>query len=471
MSFKFNEDVFKDNSFNEKIKEKLTTALNKNFNSNLNNNEKFNILKSKIIVNKTNFPTIPKFEILDLDINTQPRSLVKGICKIIIKDAMVELQTIIESNLLLVNMKDTPNFIKPNLIVNNSLRIPITMTFKNISLEAISNIFVKNNSLSISFNDVNLDFKFNCSINILQNTIEKRLKDSMHLLFKDVLPTVLFNMSQSWFTNNHHHHQTTENINNNTCITTPSLLNSSSQVLETNNNTTVTPRIIFDETDLIELSPKNMIRLSTIVSSRHTLSLHGTSGLQSMACIPGCLEKQNLYRFISRMPSLSNYYSAYRNISTNLQINQFQYSNDNNYLPERVLKEKKYDLNQIIDIQNKLYERSTADENEKPKRRIIKLNKKKSSSSKQNKKPEIIRQSTPIFEKFNLPKIENDEIIKSNTIILPNEKSINSQGINSIGTKKTKRISFVGINNVYNNGWKWGNEDNTTVLPPPPYKL
>ena len=456
MSFKFNEDVFRDNSFNEKIKEKLTSALNKNFNSNSNNNEKFNILKSEIIVTKTNFPTIPKFEILDLDINTQPRSLVKGICKIIIKDAMVQLQTVIESNLLLVNMKDTPNFIKPNLIVNNSLRIPIIMTFKGISLEAISNIFVKNNSLSISFNDVNLDFKFNCSINILQNTIEKRLKDSMHLLFKDVLPTVLFNMSQSWFTNNH-----TENNNNSSSI------DSSSQALESN---TATPRIIFDDTDLIELSPKNMIRLSTIVSSRHTLSLHGTSGLHSMASIPGCLEKQNLYRFISRMPSLSNYYSAYRDISSNIELNPIQYSNDNNYLPERVLKEKKYDLNQIIDIQNKLYERSTADENEKPKRRTIKLNKKKQHQK--QKKPEIIRQSTPIFEKFSLPKIEDDEIvpvIERNTLS-QQEKSMHPQKRNSMGTK-IKRISFVGINNVYNNGWKWGNEDNTTVLPPPPYRL
>lgn len=454
MSFKFNEDVFRDNSFNEKIKEKLSSALNKNFNS--RNQEKFNILKSEIIVTKTNFPTIPKFEILDLDINTQPRSLVKGICKIIIKDAMVQLQTVIESNLLLVNMKDTPIFIKPNLIVNNSLRIPITMTFKGISLEAISNIFVKNNSLSISFNDVNLDFKFDCSINILQNTIEKRLKDSMHLLFKEVLPTVLFNMSQSWFTNNH---------------TEPSNIpiDSSSQVLETNN--TVTPRIIFDDSDLIELSPKNMIRLSTIVSSRHTLSLHGTSSLHSMASIPGCLEKQNLYRFISRMPSLSNYYSAYRNIPTITESNTMQYSNDNNYLPERVLKEKKYDLNQIIDIQNKLYERSTADENEKPKRRTIKLNKKKKNQK--QKKPEIIRQSTPIFEKLNLPKMDEDEIIPvidQSTPLLHKEKSIHPQKINSIRTK-SKRISFVGINNVYNNGWKWGNEDNTTVLPPPPYRL
>ncbi|SMN18065.1 similar to Saccharomyces cerevisiae YGL219C MDM34 Mitochondrial component of the ERMES complex [Maudiozyma saulgeensis] len=563
MSFKFNEDVFRDNSFNEKIKEKLTAALNKGFHSDPNSKsssnlsdlnqydiindsnkhkEKSDILKSKIIVKSTNFPTIPKFEILDLDINTQPRSLVKGICKIIVKDAMVQLQTVIESNLLLVNMKNSPTFIKPKLIENNSLEIPIIMTFNQISLEAISNVFVKNNSLSISFNDVNLDFNFDCSIKILQNTIEKRLKDSMHLLFKDVLPTVLFNMSQSWFTNNHN---TTHNINYietpipESTTTTPTKLFDESNLK--NKGITSLPKTIFDEVDLQELSPKNMIRLSTIVSSRHTLSLHGTSGLHSMASIPGCLEKQNLYRFISRMPSLSNYYSAYRippNSDTTKNsdkincINSNHYSHDNNCLPERVLREKKYDLNQIIDIQNKLYERSTADENEKPKRRTIKLNKKHKKKQENN---QVIRQSTPTFEKFNLPILTdetkktiknennnnnniiddessysktnlsphtifnenqeyfieknhemlhnttihtndtlNSEIFSNNTVHnmdLKDIKLLSKKRINSLGSS-AKRMSFVGINNLYNNsGWKWGNEDNTTVLPPPPYRL
>lgn len=524
MSFKFDEDVFKDNSFNEKIKEKLTSALNKAFNSddkqnnsgsdpyNLNHtnkhSEKSDILRSKIIVKRADFPTIPKFEILDLDINIQPRSLVKGICKIIVKDATVQLQTVIESNLLLVNMKNSPNFIKPKLIENNSLEIPIVMTFKEISLEAISNIFVKNNSISISFNDVNLDFNFNCSIKILQATIEKRLKDSMHLVFKDVLPTVLFNMSQSWFTNNHN-----QNSNHNQNTTN-----------DITNQSSLPPKTVFDETDLLELSPKNMLRLSTIVSSRHTLSLHGTTGLNSMASISGCLEKQNLYRFISRMPSLSNYYAAYsksnntekevefsNNNNSNsvldqkLRMQNFQYSNDENILPERVLTEKKYDLNKIIEIQNKLYERSTVDENEKPKRRTIKL-KRKQKTKKET--PVEVRQSTPTFEKINIPMhpimekpinaiITPSELDQTPENILSNEKcdyfthdasalfrsindDINSNEINDIKLRRrlssvgsiAKSISFVGINNHYNNnGWKWGNEDNTTLLPPPPYRL
>lgn len=536
MSFRFNEDVFRDNSFNRKIQEKLTTALNKAFHedassqttttADINNgavsgtathSEKSDILKSRIIVKKTDFPTIPKFEILDLDINTQPRSLVKGICKIIVKDAMVQLHTVIESNLLLVNMKHSPSFIKPKLIENNSLEIPIVMTFKNISLEAISNIFVKNNSISISFNDVNLDFDFNCSIKILQNTIEKRLKDSMHMLFKDVLPTVLFNMSQSWFTNNH---DANTGAAGNTAATPQS----------------ASPKTVFDEVDLQELSPKNMLRLSTIVSSRHTLSLHGTSDLNSMASIPGCLEKQNLYRFISRMPSLSNYYSAYRRKDTHATTagvngipqphELFQYSHDDNCLPERVLREKQYDLNQILDIQNKLYERSTVDEFEKPRRRVIKLGKKHKKKTESDAVPIPAspsktenRQTTPTFEKISFPKsagvpevcstpkCEVDPVRSapahidyfSEEVAELAEKSFNdnisdvreefknrlaskqaelndislsrNMRINSIGSPP-KRISFVGINNYYNsNGWKWGNEDHTTVLPPPPYKV
>ncbi|GMM54222.1 ERMES complex subunit [Maudiozyma humilis] len=535
MSFRFNEDVFRDNSFNQKIQEKLTSALNKAFRedtssqttttADINNgsvsgavthSDKSDILKSRINVKKTDFPTIPKFEILDLDINTQPRSLVKGICKIIVKDAMVQLNTVIESNLLLVNMKHSPSFIKPKLIENNSLEIPIVMTFKNISLEAISNIFVKNNSISISFNDVNLDFDFDCSIKILQKTIEKRLKDSMHMVFKDVLPTVLFNMSQSWFTSNHD----TASGNTGGVLAAPQ---------------SASPKTVFDEVDLQELSPKNMLRLSTIVSSRHTLSLHGTSDLNSMASIPGCLEKQNLYRFISRMPSLSNYYSAYRrkeatpnaNGENSSQQNEaFQYSHDDNCLPERVLREKQYDLNQILDIQNKLYERSTVDENEKPRRRVIKLGKKHKKKTESSQNPMVKsasesqnRQTTPTFEQINFPKTAGAPEVCSTPKCEVNavhsapaqvdyfshdipeiaEKSFNDKitvardelnkrlsskhadfndisltrnaRINSIGSPP-KRISFVGINNYYNsNGWKWGNEDHTTVLPPPPYKV
>ena len=123
MSFQFNEQMFKDNSFNDTIKQRLTSALNsfskknnlshESSSSNTPSSSSSNtsssssasipishetnslsILKSGIVVRKVNFPTIPQIEILDLDIQTtQPRSLLKGMCKISCKDATLQIQT------------------------------------------------------------------------------------------------------------------------------------------------------------------------------------------------------------------------------------------------------------------------------------------------------------------------------------------------------------------------------------------
>lgn len=417
MSFQFNAEAFKDNSFNETIKEKLTKALNSSSSSSSSSSRssptiirstegehaiaqecisrtdtagisgatttttttsatlsaaestsmmksrKLDILKSGITVSKVNFPAMPELEILDLDISAQPRSLVKGICKISCKNAMLQIQTEIESNLLLVYSDYSPDFTTPTMNCKDSFTIPITMIFNEIHLEAITNIFVKNSGIGISFNDVNLDFKFDCSIKILQSTIEKRLKKSMQLLFKEVLPSVIFNMSQSLFTSDN---STIDNHQEN--------INGHSQVLS--------PKVILDESDLQELSPANMLRLSTLISSRQTLSLHATV-LNVPSTIPGCLERQNLHRFNSRIPSLTNYYAAYKDLqeqtnlmkrttSSSLVLSHNCSTGNQNVLPEKVLEENAYDLKAITGIQVRIFERST-DENVRPRRRKIKL--------------------------------------------------------------------------------------------------
>ncbi|GCF01159.1 ERMES complex subunit [Zygosaccharomyces mellis] len=386
MSFRFNSQAFEDNSFNEKIREKLTQALNSSSSDSISpkvtkttmgegsksnkgggesggKSRKFDILKSGISVSKVNFPTTPQLEILDLDISAQPRSLVKGICKISCKDAMLQIQTEVEANLLLVYSECSPSFATPNMICNDSFTIPITMVFSEIRLEAITNIFVKHSGIGISFNDVNLDFKFDCSMKILQSTIERRLKNSMHLLFKEVLPSVIFSMSQSLF------------------------LSEASRSQEMHNESRIdsrqSPRVVLDESDLQELSPANMLKLSTLISSRQTLSLHGTV-LNVPSTIPGCLERQNLHRFNSRIPSLSNYYSFYteeksrqtevkRNVlGSSVSLPHTLFAANPNLLPGRVLQEGVYDLHTITGIQNRIFERST-DENERPKRRRLKI--------------------------------------------------------------------------------------------------
>lgn len=443
MSFQFNAEAFKDNSFNETIKEKLTKALNSSSTSSSSSSSsimrpaegehgiaqecisrtdtagipgatkttttttsstlstaestsmmksrKLDILKSGITVSKVNFPTMPELEILDLDISAQPRSLVKGICKISCKNAMLQIQTEIESNLLLVYSDYSPDFTTPTMNCKDSFTIPITMVFNDIHLEAITNIFVKNSGIGISFNDVNLDFKFDCSIKILQSTIEKRLKKSMQLLFKEVLPSVIFNMSQSLFTSD----QSTKNLETDNH---QEISNDQSQVLS--------PKVILDESDLQELSPANMLRLSTLISSRQTLSLHATV-LNVPSTIPGCLERQNLHRFNSRIPSLTNYYAAYKNVqeqtnfmkrttSSSLVPSHNCSTSNQNVLPEKVLKENAYDLKAITNIQVRIFERST-DENVRPRRRKIKLARNR-NKIRQEKVQEKIQEQQPSKE-------------------------------------------------------------------------
>ncbi|CUS24186.1 LAQU0S14e02146g1_1 [Lachancea quebecensis] len=397
MSFRFNKGAFEDNSFNEQIREALTNALNSKTQSssqavpaNTTNSaatdevkqetrgpKRLDILKSGISVSRVNFPSTPQLEILDLDVSAQSRSLLKGICKVSCKNAMLEINTEIEANLLLLYTNDGPSFTTPRLISNDSFTVPITMTFNQIELEAITNIFVKNNSVGISFNDVNLDFDFDCSIKLLQSSIEKRLKGSMETVFKEVLPSVIFSMSQRWFT----HGESTSNSTSDD--------KSAGKQIESHSHT---PRTILEDCDLEDLSPANMLRLSTLVSSRQSLSLNPTA-MNTLSTIPGCLERQNLHRFNSRIPALSNFYPNFyeaesphlkafgRSVSTNVIGAGKQ--EHHNTLPQRVLEERTYDLKTIASVQSRIFERSSGDSTA-ARRRKIKMGKKSKSNKTQS---------------------------------------------------------------------------------------
>ncbi|AMD22434.1 HGR095Cp [Eremothecium sinecaudum] len=407
MSFIFNKETFEDNSFNEEMRKKLTRALNADQKETepLNTGplateqpggsrsaasrrgsattqdaksgfRKVDILKSGITVTNVEFPTIPRLEILDLDVSTQAKSLIKGICKVSCRDAMVQITTEIEANLLLLHVTSSPKFVIPKLISNDSFTVPITMTFDKIHLEAISNIFVKNTGVGISFNDVNLDFQFQCSIKLLQSSIEKRLKASMEAVFKDVLPSVIFNMSQRWFT----HGDTNTPVSENPDYDVSDLVHQ--------------PRTILDDSDLSDLSPANMLRLSTLVSSRQTLCLNSTA-VNTISTIPGCLERQNLHRFNLRIPSLNNYYGEKDN-----DLNDDRDSTPprlmgrskgtplprtlstvKNTLPSHVLNSDFYDLKTIAAIQTKIFERTGEKETSLRRRKIrIKKNSKREES-------------------------------------------------------------------------------------------
>lgn len=537
MSFRFDRSVFESADFNERLRERLTGALNPksrrhveradeagNEDDNSGHQRKsggsLDILKNDIIVEKVDFSRIPNLEILDLDVGLGVSSIssggggssmMKGICKISIEGAMLQVRTVIESNLLMLSMADSPEFVTPTLITNDSFSLPITMTFSNIKMEAISKVFfvARNSGIGISFDDVVLDFKFDCSIKMLQTTIEKRLKRAMELLFKDTLPTALFNMSQSWFTNSDGSRSSAKHKKD-TCD---------------ENNQPSTPKIIFEDADLQELSPANMLRLSTLVSSRQTLSLHSTVS-STLSLIPGCLERQNLYRFISRMPSLSNYYSSYvdhkkeragtpsllmnkrpsvdyllrRSSSSgnSLMSSQAYFDKESNLLPMEVLEENAYDLDVITDIQNKLYMRSTDHDEQvnhtKPRRRKIKIGKNKKDKpayKEEIEQQEPVQSTITVSMPFEEPQIiieHNDEteavkeeresvlsspklirstmdrtytnsrilntLLQKNGNLLDEETRLRAQSIDSVA--HTKMGYLLGLNHI-------------ATPPPPPY--
>ncbi|BAP71453.1 hypothetical protein KMAR_30648 [Kluyveromyces marxianus] len=427
MSFKFNTGTFEDNTFNEQIRDRLTKALNPNRAEGSDSNssgqdpssndtqkkpKKLGILKSGVTVRQVDFRSIPRLEILDLDVSAQSKSLLKGICKISCKDAMIQITTEIEANLLLLYETVSPKFTTPKLVSNDSFNVPITMTFDHIELEAITNIFVKNTGVGISFNDVNLDFRFECSMKLLQSSIEKRLKESMQSIFKDVLPSVIFNMSQRWFTHG------------------PDVIEEPLPSSTKQSSTEVTPMTILDDSDLQDLSPATMLRLSTLVSSRQSLSLNPTSS-NTISTIPGCVERQNLRRFSSRIPSLNNYYAQEASVGSPSRIfptrensnsiinNKLAGDYIENSLPQEVLQSGTFTVKEIASIQQRIYERNN--EENLIKRRRIKLGRKKVSLKDSSTEAETPLE--PIIEHVTLPIQNIDSDAKSFGIKAEEKKS------------------------------------------------
>ncbi|CCH62986.1 hypothetical protein TBLA_0I03310 [Henningerozyma blattae CBS 6284] len=420
MSFQFNEKLFAEKGFNEVLKEKLCKALN--------SFSKLDILKSEIQVYELEFERMPEFEILDLNVQpvdlNQTKPVLKAICKIAWQDISIKIKTEIESNLLYLSIKNQPEFIQPEINCNDSFDLPIIMNFKRIQFKSIMNCFVKQSGVGITFNDVILDFQFDCSIKFLQNTITKRLKNSMNAVFKSVLPELIFSMSQTWFNK----HDENENL----------LRLGKAEEQEELINTK------FEENEINELSPVNMLKLSTIISSRQTLSLNSINNSTRSVRNPfesfGCIYRANLPILLSRLPSLNNAfckdanntlmgivkggdYDSNRNLSM-CSINSNSSSNgggssmtriDENQIHQSVVETNSYSLEDIIGIQNKLYERQIhGDTKVKPNRRKIRLSRRRHQEQVQEQVPSIekptleeppVVERPPIEKRVTLPRI------------------------------------------------------------------
>ena len=391
MSFRFNDETFQGHNFHEEFRKMLQTSLNRysaKSGENTNNGRDgftgmstHNILHHGIEVKKIEFNSIPRLEILDLDVSGQSKSLLRGICKMSCENILLEIQADIESNLLVLSTSMSPSFTTPSIVCNDSFTLPITMTFKDLRMETITNIFVTSSGMSVYFNDVSLNFQFASSMKLLQSSIEKRLKKAIQHAFKDVLPGVIFSSSKSWFSN----HLLG-------LIQSPATAKLSYDPLESDESNNrlgvhdnVDPDYMFENINLCALSPGNMLKLSTLVASRQTLSLHLIVGNEGCS-IAGCLERQYIQNYTSRFPSLTNLYhinNEERGASPGLIESNVILKNKANILPVAVLENSEYDISQIISIQNSIYERDIDDHSSLKRRKIrIKTNSKYKNKNK-----------------------------------------------------------------------------------------
>ncbi|KAL6950200.1 hypothetical protein ACO0QE_000876 [Hanseniaspora vineae] len=315
MSFKFDHKAFNNKEFNELIKKKLNTHLNKpsteetDSQSNDNSSSSFNphtpsksksLLTNGITVNKVNFQKAPFVEILDL--NIQPTNLmVKSIIKILLENASIEISTNIEANsLLMYSSNSTPDFIMPDIICNDSFVVPITMMFSNIQLEAISNICMEkklNSGLSVSFNDVDLDFDFQCSIAMFQGAIEKRLKLAMDSVFRDVLPVIIYSTSNNAMvetgteTNNLGKNLSIDSVQAQKAISGDYNYDYEKEMEKSKE--LINGVTYLDIADLEDVSSMTMSNLGNMMNQRNSLSLLGSH-------MEGCLERPHLYKLLQK---------------------------------------------------------------------------------------------------------------------------------------------------------------------------
>ncbi|GMM34321.1 ERMES complex subunit [Saccharomycopsis crataegensis] len=365
----------------------------------LNSGKKPSILASDIEIQDLHFgnnaPIVEILEIGDLDTDK-----FRGIFKIkYAGDSYINLATKIQANPMNIfhnnSLAKYSDFILPELgMVNQKFEIPINLKLSKIMLSGIIIIvFNKSKGLTLVFKndpleniDVSSTFDAIPAVRkFLQIQIENQIRD----LFREILPNVLYKVSQRW-TNNIH----------------SQLLNGGSNKVNKENDKKV---VLFSDInpDGPDLSPGNLLRLSTLSGSRQSLSL-------GIPKIKDFIQRSTIEKFINVHNRIKNQNSFFlfnnHKYANGLPIELFAASNgdmthDYSSIEKAIVDVSKY---QSINYNNK--NQTNNKHVKKPRRRVIKLGgpKKKAGVSSQPKADDDDASSDITAVSFNKTGLRSD---------------------------------------------------------------
>ncbi|KAH3684412.1 hypothetical protein WICPIJ_004598 [Wickerhamomyces pijperi] len=360
----------------------------------LNSNTKSNFLTSKIDISDLNFGDIaPELEILE--IGDLANDKFRGIFKIkYYGNSSIELKTSIQANLLNIyekNVKDqTHDFALPKFkLARESFSVPLLIKLSQIEFSGIIiMVFSKTKGLTLVFkNDPLENIKVESSfqnVEIVENFVQKKIETLMRDLFREILPSVLNQLSQKYITSNKinqlYQHQT--------------------------NKTKPEKKVLLSEINTMdpELSPVNMLRLSTLIKSRQSFSL-------SIPAIEDVVQRQNLHKFTNQNEIFKK--------KINIQyLNKFiNHPSMNNTVV------------QISKIQSNFYSNESNNKSTLKKRKIKLFKKEKQPATEEHEEDPTTEKQAVSKEQ---PTLAKKEEVCETTLQLPSTKSTNKESIESV---------------------------------------
>ncbi|ODV81374.1 uncharacterized protein CANTADRAFT_44130 [Suhomyces tanzawaensis NRRL Y-17324] len=363
MSFQVNWNTLESDNFSCWTKELLTTALNLG--------KSPNILASGILIKDLNFGKVaPNFEILE--IGELDRDRFRGIFKINYEgDFHLTLHTKVQANPLNIYYSNSldkevgnSTFVTPEFgLSNEQFALPMDLKLSDIKISGIGIIvFSKTKGLTLVFRNDPLDsIKVSSTfdtVQVLANFLQKQIENQIRDLFRETLPTLIHQLSLNYLS--------LDNIND---IHSKLSINLAADL---NLGTTQLP------TDLpFVYSSKNLQKNLKLFNSRETLSLN-------VPKLKNVIQRSHLDKLNKHVPNLSNSLYSILNEEVGPAANS-------NGIPVEMLINKNFSktdtiLSEISTIQTNSYYRVNNSKNNnvvRPKRRTVKLGKKKTTSSTQ----------------------------------------------------------------------------------------
>lgn len=407
MSFKVNWNSLETDNFSSWTKDLLTNALN--------SGKTPNILASDILIKDLNFGKIaPNFEILE--IGELDRDRFRGIFKINYDgDFHLTLHTKVQANPLNIYHSNSldlevgnSNFVTPNFLLSSEqFALPLDLKLSDIKINGIGIIvFSKTKGLTLVFRNDPLDsIKVSSTfdtVQVLANFLQKQIENQIGDLFRETLPTVLHQLSLSFLS-----------LDNN--------IDDLHSKLALNIDHLVGQSTVPATSDLTFVySSRNLQKNMRLFNSRETLNL-------DIPRFKNIIQRSHLDKFNKKSPNLIN------SLYSNLKEFESDHITTSNGIPIDILTGKSFTktdkvLKEISNIQaSSFYKANSNNKNiaaTKPKRRTIKLSKKKERTPSPVSSPLRSTYVTPSssIDTVNTSEGDIDNISETSTLINGNEE-------------------------------------------------